>query len=216
MHEYYRKNLRKLKKDSDKYLHFIEREIEELFQKPYASAFDEIWNYYTEEMVEHFPYIGGDDVSGTKNLTGCMFFIAIGVVGKNYGLSTHDWGRLVTTLYERKFDKMPKLIRKITANVFRRHPAIIINALKKRTKKTQRTTRKTPEVFLRRRWNPRKNIPSFIIIFSAPSMYFAKSADIWNICHTCAIWITSCSAHWASHCTEKRPVPRATVIAISR
>ena len=42
-------------------------------------------------MLEHFSFIGGDSSSGTKNLTGCMFFVAVGVVGKKYGLSTNGW-----------------------------------------------------------------------------------------------------------------------------
>ena len=56
-----------------------------------------------------FPLSEGDSSSGTRNLTGCMFFVGVGVVGKKYGLSTNDWGRLVTTLYERYFDQMPRL-----------------------------------------------------------------------------------------------------------
>lgn len=86
---------------SNNYLKLVKPELEEIFRKPYPQIFAEVWEYYEQAMLEHFPFIGGDRSSGTKNLTGCMFFIAIGVVGKRYGLSIHDWGRLSTTLYER-------------------------------------------------------------------------------------------------------------------
>ena len=74
---------------SNNYLKLVKPELEEIFRKPYPQIFAEVWEYYEQAMLEHFPFIGGDRSSGTKNLTGCMFFIAIGVVGKRYGLSIH-------------------------------------------------------------------------------------------------------------------------------
>lgn len=83
MHEYYRKNKGKLQKEMDGYLKLVRSEIEAVFGKSYPQAFAEIWSCYEREMLEHFPFIGGDSSSGTRNLTGCMFFVAVGVVGKN-------------------------------------------------------------------------------------------------------------------------------------
>ena len=125
MHEYYRKNKGKLQKEMDGYLKLVRSEIEEVFGKSYPQAFAEIWSCYEREMLEHFPFIGGDGSSGTRNLTGCMFFVAVGVVGKKYGLSTHDWGRLATTLYERHFDQMPRLLRRLAGGLFHHCPGLV-------------------------------------------------------------------------------------------
>ena len=125
MHEYYRKNKGKLQKEMDGYLKLVRSEIEEVFGKSYPQAFAEIWSCYEREMLEHFPFIGGDGSSGTRNLTGCMFFVAVGVVGKKYGLSTHDWGRLATTLYERHFDQMPRFLRRLAGGLFHHCPGLV-------------------------------------------------------------------------------------------
>lgn len=60
MHEYYRKNKGKLQNEMDGYLKLVSPEIEEIFGKSYPQAFAEIWTYYDQEMLEHFPFIGGD------------------------------------------------------------------------------------------------------------------------------------------------------------
>ena len=118
MHAYYQKSKNKLQREMNNYLKLVKPELEEIFRKPYPQIFAEVWEYYEQAMLEHFPFIGGDRSSGTKNLTGCMFFIAIGVVGKRYGLSIHDWGRLSTTLYERYFDRVPRPLRRLIGGVF--------------------------------------------------------------------------------------------------
>ena len=88
MHPYYQQNEEKLKRQMNAYLILVRLEIEQIFGKAYDEAFEEIWGYYRAQMLERCPYIGGDRSSGTKNLTGCLFFIAVGVCGKNHGLST--------------------------------------------------------------------------------------------------------------------------------
>ena len=114
MHEYYRKNKGKLQKEMDGYLKLVRSEIEAVFG-----------SCYEREMLEHFPFIGGDSSSGTRNLTGCMFFVAVGVVGKKYGLSTNDWGRLVTTLYERILIRCPAFCAGWLADCFTTVPALL-------------------------------------------------------------------------------------------
>ena len=90
MHPYYQQNEERLKRQMNAYLILVRLEIEQIFGKAYDEAFEEIWGYYRAQMLERCPYIGGDRSSGTKNLTGCLFFIAVGVCGKNHGLSTHE------------------------------------------------------------------------------------------------------------------------------
>lgn len=52
------------------YLSLVSDELEEKSGRKYAEFFAEIWNYYEKNLLENFPYIGGDKVSGTKNLQG--------------------------------------------------------------------------------------------------------------------------------------------------
>ena len=85
------------------YLKLVKPELEEIFRKPYPQIFAEVWEYSEQELLEHFPFIGGDTSSGYKNLTGCIFFIAIGAVGERYGLFIAGRGRLYATLYARLF-----------------------------------------------------------------------------------------------------------------
>ena len=53
------------------YLKLVKPELEEIFRKPYPQIFAEVWEYYEQAMLEHFPFIGGDRSSGTKNLIYC-------------------------------------------------------------------------------------------------------------------------------------------------
>ena len=92
--------------------------------------------------------------SGTMNLTGCMFFVAVGVVGKKYGLSTNDWGRLVTTLYERYFDQMPRLLRRLAGGLFHHCPGLVAKALKKKDKRNAENAAKNPGSFLTQTMEP--------------------------------------------------------------
>ena len=90
MHEYYRKSIPKLKKTMDGYLKLIDKELEKAAGKSYGQLLQEIWDCYEKELLEHFPYIGGDKVSGTGNLTGAYMFVAMGEVLKRYGVSLEE------------------------------------------------------------------------------------------------------------------------------
>lgn len=72
MHEYYEK---KYRKGMNGFLKLISKELESATGKPYAELLEEIWNCYEDEMLENFPYIGGDDLSGTRNLTGSYILL---------------------------------------------------------------------------------------------------------------------------------------------
>lgn len=110
MHEYYAKNRKKLRKAANGLVKPVAKELEELTGKPYAAAFEEIWQHYEEHMLERFPYIGGDSVSGTSNLTGAFTFVSMGEVLKRYGASMEEIGCLMTQAYERRFSSTPGFV----------------------------------------------------------------------------------------------------------
>ena len=118
MHEYYASNREKFKKEMNKFLSLIAPELEQAGGKKYEELSAEIWNYYEKNLLERFPYIGGDKVSGTKNLTGAYYFVAMGEVLKNYGVSLEDIGHLMVLAYERKYNGMPGIVKKIAHKSF--------------------------------------------------------------------------------------------------
>ena len=148
MHPYYQQNEEKLKRQMNAYLILVRLEIEQIFGKAYDEAFEEIWGYYRAQMLERCPYIGGDRSSGTKNLTGCLFFIAVGVCGKNHGLSTHEWGRLATTIYQRWFARLPRSLRRAARFLFRQAPGVVNMALRRRDRRNARIAQKHPGGFI--------------------------------------------------------------------
>lgn len=121
MHEYYVKNMNKLKKTMNSYLCHLKPELEKTCGKPYASVFEEIWDFYDKNLLEYFPYIGGDDVSGTANLTGAYYFVAMGEVLQKYDIEVHEAGHLMVICYERFFHAKPKIVsviaKKMLSNV---------------------------------------------------------------------------------------------------
>ena len=118
MHEYYRNSASKIRKANEKYLSFIEKELTGLTGAEYHKLCDEIWNLYKTDMLEYFPYIGGDKASGTKNLTASFGFVAMGEVLKNYGVSLEDTGSLMVLSYERSTLAIPSPVRKIMHKMF--------------------------------------------------------------------------------------------------
>ena len=88
MHRYYQKNLKKWHKTLNSYMNYISYELESLTGQSYDTLIQEIWTNYQEEMLERFPYIGGDAASGTKNLIGAYMFVSMGEVLKKYGVTT--------------------------------------------------------------------------------------------------------------------------------
>lgn len=146
MHEYYRKSIPKLKKTMDGYLKLIDKELEKAAGKSYDQLLQEIWDCYEKELLEHFPYIGGDKVSGTGNLTGAYMFVAMGEVLKRYGVSLEEAGRLMVICYEQKFRSMPGIARKIAGKVFSNGRLLRI-MYKKKDKTNAENARKYPGSF---------------------------------------------------------------------
>lgn len=118
MHEYYAKNAGKFKKAMHGLLKPIKGELEQLGGKPYEQVFEDIWTHYEQNMLERFPYIGGDDVSGTENLTGAYCFVSMGEVLKAHGVELEEIGRLMTLAYERRFSSMPGIVKAIARKSF--------------------------------------------------------------------------------------------------
>lgn len=69
-------------------------------------------------MLENFPYIGGDNVSGTGNLTGAYCFVSMGEVLKGYGVQMEEIGHLMVLAYERRFNAMPGIVKTIARKSF--------------------------------------------------------------------------------------------------
>ena len=119
MHEYYAANKDKFRKGMDQFLSLVAPELEKASGKKYAELFEEIWDYYEKHLLERFPYVGGDKVSGTRNLTGAYYFVAMGEVMKRYGLAMEDIGHIMVYAYERNTLKMPGLVRTLMGKVYR-------------------------------------------------------------------------------------------------
>ena len=113
MHEYYAKKAPKLKKAMNGLLKPISGELENRSGKSYDAVFSEVWDHYAKNMLESFPYIGGDTVSGTRNLTGAYCFVSMGEVLKKYGVGMEEIGRLMVLAYERRFNRMPAIVKTI-------------------------------------------------------------------------------------------------------
>ena len=145
MHEYYVHNKKKLKKTMNDYLRHIAPELENQTGKPYAEVIGEIWDYYDKNLLENFPYIGGDDVSGTSNLTGAYYFVAMGEVLKKYGTELHEAGHLMVICYERYFDAQSKLVTAIAKKVLRNPKLAQIVYTKKKIEKTLQMLLSIPE-----------------------------------------------------------------------
>lgn len=111
MHEYYKKKSAKLKKTMKGFLALVGAELESACGRSYDAVFEDIWSIYEQDMLERFPYIGGDDVGGTKNLTEAYMLVAMGEYLKRHGMEMEEIGRRMTLAYERRMMKMPKIVR---------------------------------------------------------------------------------------------------------
>ena len=118
MHEYYQTNRNKIRKTNEKYLSYIRKELCDLTGKDYKEIYDEIYAHYEKNMLENFPYIGGDKASRTKNLTGSFAFVSMGEVLKRYGVSMEEIAHLMVLSYERNTLAIPAVVRKLMHKMF--------------------------------------------------------------------------------------------------
>lgn len=146
MHEYYKKNCNKLKKTMKGFLALVSSELENAGGKTYDTAFEDIWNIYERDMLARFPYIGGDDASGTKNLTEAYMLVAMGEYLKKHGMAMEEIGNLMTLAYERRMMKMPGLVRKIMGRMFT-NPKLLNKMFLKKDAKNAANAEKNPGSF---------------------------------------------------------------------
>ncbi|MBP3857501.1 MAG: L-2-amino-thiazoline-4-carboxylic acid hydrolase [Ruminiclostridium sp.] len=131
MHEYYASNKERFRKGLNGYLILAAPEIEKISGKKYSEIFEEIWDHYETQLLEHFPYIGGDKVSGTKNLTGAYYFVSMGEVLKRYGAEMDCIGHIMVDCYERYIKKMPGIARLVMGK-FYKDPKLLNKAMLKK------------------------------------------------------------------------------------
>lgn len=146
MHPYYEKNRRKLRKQMNSFLSLIAPELEKDIGKPYTALLEEVWQVYDAQMLERFPYIGGDGSSGTRNLTGAYCYVALGVVCRQYGMTLERWGYLVTLSYRRFFEKIPKFVRKLPGHLLA-HPGLATRMLQKKDRANAKNSAQNPGAF---------------------------------------------------------------------
>ena len=108
MHEYYRKKSGKLRKEMEGFLKTISAELEKDTERSFSDLNAEIWDLYEKEMLERFPYIGGDSAGGTKNLTGAFMLVAMGRSSRAPSLGTSAGARFTET---RPFRPRPRARR---------------------------------------------------------------------------------------------------------
>lgn len=146
MHRYYQKNLKKWHKTLNSYMNYISYELESLTGQSYDTLIQEIWTNYQEEMLERFPYIGGDAASGTKNLIGAYMFVSMGEVLKKYGVTTAQSGHLMILIYERQFKKIPSFLRSIMGKIFT-NPRFLTKIFLKKDRKNALNAAQNPGSF---------------------------------------------------------------------
>lgn len=146
MHEYYQLKHDKLKKTMNDFLALVGPELERVSGKVYADAFEDIWDIYEHDMLERFPYIGGDNVSGTKNLTEAYMLVAMGEYLKKCGMPMEEIGHLMTTAYERRMLKIPRPARKIMGKMFT-SPKILNRMFLKKDEQNKANAAKNPGSF---------------------------------------------------------------------
>lgn len=103
-------------------------------------------HYYAKNLLERFPYVGGDKVSGTKNLTGAYYFVAMGEVLKRYGVTMKEIGQIMVRSYERVTMKMPGVVRPLMGKIYR-SPKLLNKMLLKKDAKNARNAAVNPGSF---------------------------------------------------------------------
>ncbi len=146
MHAYYEVNKHKIQKMVKSYMKPIEKELSNITNESFDEVFLKIWAYYEENLLAYFPYIGGNQVSGTKNLTGAYGFVAMGEVLKTYGVEMEDIGHLMVLAYERKMNAIPGFLKPIIRKVFA-HTSLVNNVLTKKDAKNAANAKVNPGSF---------------------------------------------------------------------
>lgn len=171
------------------FLSLVRYELENTCGKNFESAFLDIWNIYEQDMLINFPYIGGDHVSGTKNLTQAYMPVAMGEYLKRYCVPKEKIGLLMTTAYERRMMKMPFFVRKIMGKMFK-NPKLLNKMFLKKDAKNKSNAKKIPAASKQKH----KYLRNPVMISATTSLYvllqiLQKSMGMRNICHSCVTLI---------------------------
>ena len=146
MHEYYKRNRGKLKKTMTSFLALVRPELEQACGEKYDVISERIWDIYERDMLERFPYIGGDKISGTKNQTEAYMLVAMGEYLNGYGITKDKIGRWMTLAYERRMMKMPAFFRKILGKMFT-NPRLLCKMFLKKDAKNAANAAQNPGSF---------------------------------------------------------------------
>ena len=105
------------------------------------------YGYFTTPILwKNSLILGGDEAAVTKNLTGAYYFVGLGEVGKKYDITIEKWGEMATKSFERYFNKIPGLIRKMVKNISTR-TKLVEMFLHKRDKKIRKNAIRYPGSF---------------------------------------------------------------------
>ena len=174
MHPYYAENKKKFRKEMNGFLHLIQKELEDAAGIPYARLLEEIWTCYEEQFLEHFPFIGGDKSSGTRNLTGAFQFVAMGeVCRKSYGMTLEQWGYLTTLCYQRYFEKIPPFVAKLMGKLLQ-NTGLVTRLLRRKDEKNAANAARNPGSFVTRVQPPMKDYPVIYNTEVCPLCNFAR------------------------------------------
>ena len=146
MHAYYKENRDRLKKTMKSFLSLVGSEIERIGGRAYEAAFGDMWKIYENDMLEHFSYIGGDDVGGTKNLTEAYMLVAMGEYLKKYGATMDKIGHCMTVAYERRMLQMPKLFCSLMGKMLT-NPKLLHKAFRKKDARNAANAARNPGSF---------------------------------------------------------------------
>ena len=146
MHTYYKENRDRLKKTMKSFLSLVGSEIERIGGRAYEAAFGDMWKIYENDMLEHFSYIGGDDVGGTKNLTEAYMLVAMGEYLKKYGATMDKIVHCMTVAYERRMLQMPKLFCSLMGKMLT-NPKLLHKAFRKKDARNAANAARNPGSF---------------------------------------------------------------------
>ena len=147
MHPYYEKKRGALQKTMTGFLSPIAPEMTRISGKSASEALQDVWRIYARDMLSRFPYIGGDEVGGTRNLTEAYMLVAMGEFLRPYGASMEEIGRLMTLAYERRMLKIPRLLRSAAGKMLSR-PKLLKKMFLKKDARNAANAAKNPGSFV--------------------------------------------------------------------
>ncbi|MDO5718849.1 MAG: L-2-amino-thiazoline-4-carboxylic acid hydrolase [Tissierellia bacterium] len=110
MHEYYKKNQKKLVKQMKKILGPVKADIEDVTGVDGNYFLKKVENVYVNQYLQYLPYIGGSKNSGTMNLTHPAFLAAMYDYGRRYGMTVYEAGEISAKAFDIYYDSFPKFL----------------------------------------------------------------------------------------------------------